>query len=73
MLVERGYKLIEYSSVLFLDLEKIAELKLSGSNEIRPVQENEITEVAKIVEGGFSEGIKLPESFSKAFVTLYEK
>ena len=70
LLVERGYKLIEYSSVLLLNLEDIDELKLSETNEIRPVQETEIHEVAKIVEVGFSEGMNLPESFSEAFVTF---
>lgn len=65
-LMDRGYRVIEYSNVLVrrLDASKLPEM---GETRARVVEAGDIDEVAAIIARGFMEQGEIPESFIELF------
>lgn len=67
MLMERGYKIIEYSNVLVRQLVEGEEFRLTSGLEVRRIKEAEIEALARVIARGFLETEETPESFLELF------
>lgn len=68
-LMERGYKISEYSNVLCKQLDGMAAPMIT--NEIRRAEESEIDSIVTMIATGFLEGKEIPESLREALKACF--
>ena len=73
LLMDRGYRVIEYSNVLLRRLNAEDVFNLSSDNLIREIREDEIDVFAGTVSEGFLEGSEIPEYFTDIFRVFFRQ
>lgn len=72
-LIERGYRIIEYSDVLVRPLSERDAFDLKSDSLIREVREDELDIFARVVTEGFVEGGLAPDSLIEIFRVFFRQ
>ena len=73
ILIDRGYKISEYSNVLIRLLKETDTFELSSGKEIRQILDQEINLFSTIVSRGFLETDEVPASFYDMFQVFFRQ
>jgi GNAT superfamily N-acetyltransferase len=72
-LIERGYKISEYSNVLVKTFDNPEPFTLTSGAEVRRIREDEIDGFAKVISRGFIETGDVPQSFIELFQIFFRQ